>query len=642
MVSLNNKDALDNNDALAKCVHAVQAGKPIKYNEKKKTFERIGFWGRLWRFICPKHANKTDRKVLGLVTGHMRTAFMNKDKVQAEQFAALGTALCSSKRMRKLAPDESAALERYTVGARRVLLGDKDAHYVHPTNLRFFETDKSKVDPRMLGTEQKYAEDHPDFVEFLLNNNIYYQMVRTWATPPASLVLDKDVAGNPLLPFVNASEDMEFDQFTRTWDETSAYLRENDLINEADSTLKEHHMTKWGLLHQHNFMWDKMTPITKIDPPTAPCFQIASYHPEEQLVPGVFNEQGHAGMVFVDKDGYVYSCGFFCHPDSNFYAALKPQQSAIRSPDLYEARVDINWQVLAQDTPPSPGVLPVRWNDGILQFNFADDVPAYPCLQKIFDTWNAAKLTFPEGAERKFIEKRVDVVEKLLQANSKTSEIKKAADQLFGALLAQNIKVKEMTADEKFKAMMGRVHDLQRHTKNAIQTGNWENNALSNMTVEVNGPLPFMMAENNCSHVALYGFGQYGEVMLGMEKTSQVVNTRPSQPGKHLSPVAKSPISRLKWVEISIKSALMGRVMRTLSLLPFVSTLFLGRGKAAPGFTPKTSFKSCLKNAFKSQVTPQKIREKGMAMQFKIKSIFRKCLLMFHNPSGLLPIYKNR
>lgn len=627
---------LNDHSAVEKWVDLLSKGKAVKYNEKKQTLERIGILGRFRLFFCRKAAKAIDQKVATVIGNELRRRFQeNAGGENLEALTLLADSFYSSKRVRNNAPEETAILERYNIGVKRLFQGNEDAHYSHPTNLKFFDTQASARDPRLMGASQAYAESHPDFVEFLLNNNLYYQKMRTCASDAMDFAVND--AGEPMLPFVQRPADaLEFDEASLqidllSWDQIKADLRARDLIKTEDSTLKTHHMTKWGLLEQHSYEWDRMTPITKIDPPAAPCFQIASYHPKDKLVPGIFDDQGHTGMVFVDKDGYVYSCGFYCHPDSYFYAALKAQKSALRSPDLYEARVDLNWQSIAgKKDKMNTGALPLRWNDGILQFNCEKDPAGEPCLAKILKTWEEAKRTREHIPNSDRIDAKVREIEDALSKDSKVSRIKELSDHLLGMVLQQGIIVEQMDENEKFATLMGRVQDLQDKTLRAMETDDWSN-----------GALPYMLAENNCTHVSRYYFGQYAEVLLGMKKTPEILNTRPGQGERFLPPVKQSPFSRVKWIDISLKSALLGRVLRVLSLTPILSTAWLGRGKAGKGFTPRTSLKSCLKNVFKAHVSPQQVREEGMSEQFKIPSLTRKIMKWISRPSGMLPIYKN-
>lgn len=617
---------IDNNSDVNKWANLLCDGKAVQYNEKTQTLERVGFFSRFCNFFRPKKARAIDQKVAEVVTKELRTRFEQHEAgANYDALINLSEALYSSKRIQKKAPEQVVVLERYLVGVKRAF-SNENCHYAHQKNINFFDPNQYLYDPRLLNTSQNYAENNPDFVEFLLNNNIYYQMVRT--CPEDEVTLQFDENGVPALPFAEFNADRT-NQFERTWADTKEYLKDHELINLEDGTLKEHHMTRWGLVEQHSFMWDSLTPFTQIDPPAKPCFQIASYHPNESLVPGLSNDQGHTGMVFVGSDGRVFSCGFYSHPDSDFYVALKSQPSAIRSPDLYESRVDVSWQSIAADNEAMrPASLPTRWNDGILQFDFDDDAADAPCIEAVLKTWNEASDEIAEGVAKEGIQAKVTELTAALATNSRVADIERISGEAIQLLQAEGVHVNGMTADDKFKTLMGRVVDLQHKTKEALETGNWDN-----------GALPYSLAENNCTHVSRYFFGQFAEVNLGARKTSQILNTRPSQKNKFLPPVEKSPISRLKWAQIAVKSVILGSVLRIGSILPIASKA-LGRGKAAPGFTPITSLKGCLKNFFKAPVSPQQVREESMAEQFNISSTTRKIINWFHKPSGLLPIYR--
>lgn len=627
-----------NNSKINDWAEWIAEGKTVKYNTHTQKFEQASLWGRFCLFFRPSLKREIDQKLTSLVLNELRSRFQDGQRGrQLEELILLADALKKSKRIQKHAPGESAILERYSVGMKRAFL-KREANYTLLENIKFYHPDASQRDERLLGVTQEFAEKNPDFVEFALNNHLYHQMVRTFDEKSTCLEI---VDGEPMLPFVRAKRDgfaelYAFDENKdlencekRSWSETKAYLKNHSLIKPESSVLKWHHMTKWGLLQQHSYLWDSMIPITKINPPSAACFQVVSYHSKEKLVPGLFEDQGHSGMVFVDKNGYVYSCGFFCHPKANFYAALKAQPAVIRSPDLYEARVDLSWQSIvskkAKGENPSSMV---RWNDGILQFDLVDDEAGKPCLAKILQAWSKAQDGIFESPEKLAIANKVKQIEVLLGANSKISKIEQSANELFAMLSDLGLVVEAMSAEQKFAALMGRMHDLQRKTVDALSSGDWEQGALT-----------YMMAENNCTHVSRYYFGQYGEVMLGLQKTANIVNTRPSQEGPFLPRVEESPISRLKWIEISLKTVLLGRVLRLLSLTPIVATKYLGRGESHPGIRAKTSTGSALKNLFKTHVAPQQVREEGMAQQFLIPSRIHKFLGGLFRPSWELPIY---
>lgn len=625
--------SLGNNQNIAKWADLINKGKAVRYNEKEHTFEKVGVLGRFRNFLRPKVKRQIDQKVAEVVAKELRQRFEAGER--GEHYEALMTvseAIYASKRINKHAPENSAVLERYLVGIKRAFNGE-DCHYQHQLNRNLINDDSPSYDPRLLGVSKEFAESHPDFVEFMLSNNIYYQRVRT--SPSNEIMLASNEQGEPLLPFAEFGQGnaQEIHTYTRTWAETKADLKNKGQRNDADGTLKDsHHMTMWGLVEQGSYMWDRFTPITRIDPPETPCFQIASYHPQDRLVPGLFDEQGHSGMVFVDKEGFVYSCGFYCHPDSDFYKALKAQASAIRSPDLYEARVDLNWQSMVENGKKVQLTsLANRWNDGVLQFNFEDDAVGAPCLEAVRRTWSREADNLAEGAAKTALAGKAKELDEALAKNSRVADIQKLTRDLFVMMNVEGIDVLEMTAEEKFSAMMGRVTDLQAKTKEAIETGRWDN-----------GALPYSLGENNCTHVSRYYFGQFAEVNLAAVKTPKILNTRPGQGAdkKYLPPVKESPFSRLKWAEISVKSHILGKILRVGTLLPLVGSKVFGRGTAAEGFTPITSFWGGVKNFTKAPVSPQQVREEGMALQFNISSATRKILNWLHRPSGILPIYR--
>jgi hypothetical protein len=134
---------------------------------------------------------------------------------------------------------------------------------------------------------------------------------------------------------------------------------------------------------------------------------------------------------------------------------------------------------------------------------------------------------------------------------------------------SHGISTKEWSKEKKFEALVRRANLLQKKTTKANETGEWGE-----------GALPYMMAEQNCSHVSRYFFGQWVQVNLGGRKTRKVLNTRPIENKKmayHPS-INKNIFSRWKWAYIALQSVVSSKVMRVFALMPFVATKKFGRG----------------------------------------------------------------
>lgn len=622
----------------------IHEGKSVRLS-KDGQLKKMGVCNRVHHFFRPSKAADTRQKIVEAMTVAMRDTFndktANNDLVLPNSLIFLCDEILLSKKFTKKAREQLPRLDRYLVGVE-ILCGAERVGYQCPENEQFFDEDETKRDPRLLGTQIQFAKANPDFVDFMLNNNIYYQRART--NSAEELAFQEPDQLEPSIPFWEEDATVLYN-----WAAIKQYAAEENVWENAEEyTLKDYHMTKWGFLRQESFMWEEMRPITQVAAPDQPCFQVASYHPREDMTPGLFDEQGHSGMVFVDAEGYVYSCGFYCHPEEDFFKAQKTQRSAIRSPDLYEARVDINWQSMNRKNKNAPPPqLPVRWNDGVLQFNMLDDEEDAPCLLSILNAAKEVRRTdenYCGGSAPLFeeIAQKRAKLERLLNRNSNMKKIEKVKGDLHNLLVALNqLQVDSnatpiglptpMTATEKFDTMMRRVQDLQNKTRHALNTGDWGN-----------GAIPYLMSESNCTHVSRYYFGQYGEVYLGMSKTGQVLNTRPGGE-QYLPEVDQSPFSRWKWAVITTKTVILSRTMRFLSVTPVVATKCLGRGKVKAGMDniePRTGFFQSVRSIFNSVATPQDVREEGMAEQFEIPSVVRKVVHKIHRPSAAgIPMY---
>jgi len=572
---------------------------------------------------------EADRKLVQLVTSDLQRIFEGKSLTHQPHLEYFATQILHSKRIQKHAPEELAGLERWLVGIQT--RGGKEACYQLEVNQRFFHIDPKKRDPRLLGVSQVFAERHPDFAEFAIRNHLYYQMART--NKKTTL---KTIGDEPQLRFAEITSDpdsfapSQISKLTKNWEEAKQDLIASKILNPEDYSMLHCHMTKWGLVKQHDYEWERMQPITKVAPPAHPNFQIVSYHAEDKMLPNILGDQGHVGMTFTDSEGYVYNMGFFCHPDDDFYKFLKTQRSVLRAPDRYESRVDNNWQNLAHGKQLTEA-LPAHWNEGLLQFSLKDDTNANPCTEQLLNIWKAHKKVkseqgYPIAADRTLrLSKKA--LSKALKENTSVGKIQMLAQDLSTKMKTAGIKVEGMTAQEKFKALMGRVHDLQQKTLTANKTNDWSK-----------GALPYMTVEQNCTHVARYYFGQWVEINLGGEKDPNVTNTRPINNRPFLPLVPSSPYSRLQWAWISTKYMLACRLLRIASLLPGLS-MMLGRGTAQKGITPRSSLWTCIKNFNAIPVTPQMVREEAMQVQFKIHSLIRTFWKYGNSPSGLLPKY---
>lgn len=610
------------NQQCQQLIKGIDSGKTLNVDKKYGKLKNSSWMSSL---VLGKH-KAADIELVKTVSADLHQLFELGLGGKQANLETLAEHILKSKKIQKHAPQELAELERWLVGLQRQ--AGKEGVYQLESNRKFFYEISSIRDPRLLGVTQTFAEKNPDFVEFALKNHIYNQMARTSESTEIN-----EQAGLPFVEFAmnkETSSPEAIRSFTRSWEQAKNYLVGKKALDTKDYALVDCHMTKWGLVNQPNYEWDMMQPLTKIAPPENPCFQVVSFHPDDKILPDTFGNQGHVGMIFVDSKGYVYSMGFFCHPDSNFNAFLKMQRSVLRSPDRYDTWVNGNWQQIVGAQTSS--VIPPNWNEGLLQFTIKDDGDNDPCIEQLLHVWKECKRedinrkNAPEYAEVRVAKK---ALKKALRENTKITKIDKLSKTLFTKMNQAGLEIRPMTADQKFKALMHRVNVLQQKTKEANLTGNWNN-----------GAVPYMSSEQSCAHVGRFYFGQWVETNLGGTKDANVINTRPLQEEQFLPNVKKSPFSRTKWARISIKPRLAGMLFRLFTILPFTSAK-MGRGQAEFDTPMRTSLWGCIKKIFVPVMTPQMVREEAMGVQFKIKSVTRSIFGHFFNtPSGFLPIYR--
>jgi hypothetical protein len=644
MINLSNTSDVNKYDSW------MEQGLKLRSNAASKSLKTMGLGKRIWTWLFPKQLRATDKKIVQSVTLELKRSFEKEINEPSEgqhlqSVVSLAENTLKNRRICKYSPDEAAALERWLVGVKNKHLGVTDQHYSMAKNTRYFAADEKKRDPSLFNVSQTFAENNPDFVDFALTNSLYRSAERAGNV---TFGLNAE-NGEPNLNFATLTEvNGEWQAVSDapvTWQELKARLKQEGALvlngdinpkhaDQRDYTTLKYQMTQWGLVDQHNYQWTELKPFAQIDNPSGkPCIQIVSYHAGKEIIPKAIGDQGHSGMIFVDSKGFVYSMGFFCHPESKFFAAFKAQRSVLRSSDSYESRVGANWQDLVKNTHQNDNQ--VRWNDGALQFDFEDDrEDAIPCLESIKRTWVDSKSKLAGDPAQRLAMKKIDRTYKklnhLLGSNSSMDKIHQVSAKLYSQMEDVGITAQAWTKDQKFNVLIGRANHLQEKTNEANATGNWEN-----------GALPYMLAEENCSHVSRYYFGQWAQVNLGGHKTRNVLNTRPKQNAEqpYIPTIDNKVFSSWKWARISLLSVASSKVLRIVELVPVVSTKVFGRGKGEGNIAPRTGFRQAMRNFNHSAVTPQQIREEAMDVQQKGSSIIRKIVRKFHKPSGLLPIY---
>lgn len=607
---------------------------------------KLTFFENLSCKINNKKRNEVIGQNIDVCTGIMRQAFENDQLINYHVYTEVGNYLTTLLRDKKLTPETKEKLlqlDRWLTGYEKGVL-KCIAEYRHSENKKLFDEN----DTRLLGASKDFAEANPDYVEFVLKNNISNWFHRV----NPGKVFETNAEGQPLIPFANF--DMQGKTFTQLstddisarsydWKTAKENLVKEQSLDKDSYLLTGRQMTLWGLVLHHNFDWQQFVPITKVEPPHAPVIQVISYHPQRNLVPEMMGDQGHVGVIYIDREGFVYSFGFFCPPPpvANFYAALKPQTSYIRSPDLYEQRHGASYQELAAGHVPDSQ--DIAWNYGALQLKFSDDTDL-PCVQKVINIWKELKKEAITGTEEEIAAKQQELdgirghkrnLKQLIKSDARRKVIQSKSNELF-VMMAQykptlhDPQSYRMTAQEKFMTMMERVVELQKKTVEARETCDWSN-----------GAIPYMLAEQNCAHVGRLHFGRFAEVFLGAEKDKKVVDSRPGHE-QYLPELQKSPFTRLEWAKVTLANHVLGRIARFLFVTPYVSSSIFGRGTAGEGIKPMTSFWGCLKNliTFRSSISPAAVREESMEVERPIKSFTRRFFKWFSKPTSILPQHR--
>lgn len=528
-----------------------------------------------------------------------------------------------------------AQFERWLVGAEKKIQKHGCSEYKLNENTRFFKEGNTAL----LGASKEFCELNPDFVDFILQNDIAHWFHRV---SPNKVFNSQD--GKPLIPFGTIEmgdkkfqagfKEEDFQTEELCWEDAKKKLINEKSLDKDTLALSGRQMTMWGLVSHHNFNWKVFKPITKVEAPAAPAVQVISYQDKKNKIPKVFGDQGHAGIIYVDKNGYVYSFGFFCPPPPEAYLmkALKSQRSMIRSPDPYESRHTASYEELANKLVDKNKTVP--WNYGALQFNLDDDLEGAPCYERVMQIWDKfSKLETRDEAKETIKKLKADI--DVLTAQDSYGKCKKLhvrVQKLYDTMLEYQPSLKNekaMTGEEKFNLMLERVVDLQERTIEAREKHDWSN-----------GAKPYNLKKQNCSTIALIHFGRWAQVYLNAKtnkynQDAKNLDTRPN--GKKFLPSIDS--SKWEGALFSMKSLFLTWLGGLLSITPVFSTRVFGRGQASDNIQPQTSFLSCLKDflLFRAPISPGEIRLKSMENQAPTNSIIRKLFKKIHSPARIIP-----